>query len=384
MIPSPLRILYVIDSLTSGGAQRQLVSLVTSLDRSVVHPEVAVYHDLDHYRPDLEEAGVPVHRIGGLGGRDPRVLANLRAHLNAHQYDLVHSYLITPGILVRLASGRRRRHGLVVSMRNVLVDLPAHALFLERALARRADLMIANAEAVRRDVESRFPSWRGRVRVVPNGIDPPAVTDDLEHRAHELRKSTRGGEGILLGLVGRVERQKNPMLLLSAVAKLPGDVRDRLRVVWVGSPIDDGLMVRVRRRLASEPWGDRVAFLPVTRDISAVYLAIDALALCSSWEGFPNVVLEALAHGRPVVSTDVGDASAMVVPGKTGWLVPPEDPAALAGALSELVASEPGERERMGRSGRQLVQERFSVGQLVDRTMGVYDEVLAMRKGGGE
>jgi len=384
MIPSPLRILYVIDSLTSGGAQRQLVSLVTSLDRSAVHPEVAVYHDLDHYRPDLEEAGVPVHRIGGRGGRDPRVLANLRAHLNAHQYDLVHSYLMTPGILARLASGRRRRHGLVVSMRNVLVDLPAHALFLERALARRADLMIVNAEAVRRDVESRFPSWRGRVRVVPNGTELPTVNDNLARRAYELRLSVGGEDGILLGLVGRVERQKNPMLLLSALARLPGGVRNRLRIVWVGSPIDDGLTARVRRRLASEPWGERVALVPATRDIGAVYLAIDALALCSSWEGFPNVVLEALAHGRPVISTDVGDASAMVVPGRTGWLVPPEDPEALAGALDELAACGPDERERMGRIGRQLVEERFSVGRLVERTMDVYDEVLAMRKGGGE
>jgi len=378
-----MRVLYVIDSLSSGGAQRQLVSLVTSVDRSVVEPEVAVYHDLDHYRPDLEEAGVPVHRIGGRGGRDPRVLANLRAHLNAHQYDLVHSYLMTPGILARLASGRRRRHGLVVSMRNVLVDVPAHVLFLERALARRADLMIANAEAVRRDVESRLPSWRGRVRVVHNGIAERTITGELERRARELRASLAAHQ-VLLGVVGRIEMQKRPLVLLSALDLLPTDLLEHLHIAWIGAPTDSELAMAMRRRIEDEPWGERFSILAPRRDIGAFYAAIDALVLSSSWEGFPNAVLEALAYGRPVVSTDVGDASAMVVPGSTGWLVPREDPRALADALVRMLRTPREQLRGMGTAGKHLVKNHFSIDRLVQGTVSVYEETLALRGDGDE
>jgi starch synthase (maltosyl-transferring) len=376
-----VRVLYVIDSLSSGGAQRQLVSLVTHLDRADVEPEVAVYHDLDHFRPDLEAADVPVHRIEGRGGRDPTVLRNLAAQLRSGEYDVVHSYLITPGILTRLAAGRLRRHATVVSMRNVLRGVPQSSLLLERALARRAELMIANADAVRRDVEAKLPAWRGRVRVVPNGAGLPCLSDAHTSRARELRAALASEGEFLLGVVGRMELQKNPLGLLDAVALLPERMKERLRIAWVGAPTDTSLVEAVKRRIASEGWEDRVVLLPPTRDIGAFYTALDALVLPSFWEGFPNAVLEALAHGRPAVATDVGDASAMVVPGETGWLVPPEDAGALAQGVLAAMKTAPGRRSAMGEAGRALVQERFSIERLVGNTVAVYAEALERRGG---
>ena len=73
-----MRVLYLIDGLGAGGAQRQLVTLVGGLDRGMVDPEVALYHPRHHFVPELERASVPVHQLGLSGGRDPRVLARLR------------------------------------------------------------------------------------------------------------------------------------------------------------------------------------------------------------------------------------------------------------------------------------------------------------------
>ena len=99
-----IRVLYFIDSLSSGGAQRQLVTLVRALDRRDVDPVVATYHPLDHFRCDLEEAGVPLLYVGPGRARDPRVLVRLVGALRSGGFDLVHSFLRTPGDLARVAA----------------------------------------------------------------------------------------------------------------------------------------------------------------------------------------------------------------------------------------------------------------------------------------
>ena len=86
----PIRILYVIDSLGSGGAQRQLVTLINGLDRSKVVPEVAVYHPHAHFRPELERTGTTVHQLGTRGGWDPGVVVRLAALLRRGRFDIVH------------------------------------------------------------------------------------------------------------------------------------------------------------------------------------------------------------------------------------------------------------------------------------------------------
>jgi glycosyltransferase involved in cell wall biosynthesis len=110
--------------------------------------------------------------------------------------------------------------------------------------------------------------------------------------------------------------------------------------------------------------------------VRSAYLGSDALVLTSRWEGFPNALLEALGHGRPVVSTDVGDAHKLAVPGSTGWLVPAGDIEALAAALSSVATAPPEVLGEMGRRGASLVSEQYSDRRLAERTLAVYREVL--------
>ncbi|MCK4511590.1 glycosyltransferase family 4 protein, partial [bacterium] len=97
--------------------------------------------------------------------------------------------------------------------------------------------------------------------------------------------------------------------------------------------------------------------------------------MCSRWEGLPNVVLEALAHGRPVVATDVGDTGKLIRDGSWGWLVPPDDARSFAEALTKLVATPRDELNAMGRAGSSFVLSEYSVERLVERTMIVYRHV---------
>lgn len=375
-----LRVLYLIDSLSSGGAQRQLVTLLRALDIDAVEAEVAIYHPLFHFLPEVEGAGVAIHLLGDRGARDPMVLVRLARLVRSGGYDVVHSYLRTPGILARLAT-LGTPVATIVSERNVDIGRTPRGLVLERSLAGLGDAMIANAEAIRRTVLDYVPRWDGRIHVVPNGIDWTEPDEDERAEAARLREDLLGGAEVLVGTVARMEPQKNPHLLLDAIELLPDDVRERTRFVWVGAWTDRALVESVRERLSHGPLEGRLRLLGPTPRVRRVYLALDGLALSSDWEGCPNAVLEALAHGRPVVSTDVGDVSDIVRPGTTGWVVPVGDARGLSEALSQLVSMTSERRDEMGTAGSADVLDRYSTERLVQSTLAVYRRVLDERRG---
>jgi glycosyltransferase involved in cell wall biosynthesis len=373
---TPMRVLYLIDSLGPGGAQRQLVTLVRSLDRTLVVPEVAVYHPLSHFRPELDAAGVPLRLLAGSGGRDPRVLFALARLLARGRFDIVHSYLSTPGTLARLAAPFSGGARVVVSERNVDLGHSRVRLALERLLCRRADALIANATSVAREVQELVPAWSGRVHVVPNGLDWTEPTEAERTAGDDFRARHLGDADILIGVVGRVERQKAPDVLLGALELVPEPLLQRIKIVWVGPRIDTALASSVEARLTGSALAGRVVFLGETRDTRSVYLGVDGILLCSRWEGFPNVVLEALAHGCPVIATDVGDVRELLQNGRGGWLVPSEDTSALARAISDFAGTPDRQLAQLGREVSRFVLANYSAARLAERTMAVYSDIL--------
>ncbi|MCD4690351.1 glycosyltransferase, partial [bacterium] len=322
----PLDVLYLIDGLGAGGAQRQLVTLARAADRDRVVPEVALYHAKHHFVSALTDAGIPVHQLGVRGGRDPRVLWRLRGLIRRRGYDVVHSFLTRPGVITRLATLGTRRPCIVVSERSVRLGTSWPSKTAERLLASRADAMVVNARAISEHVEQCVPAWRGRTTIIPNGIEWSAPTNDDAAAAERFREEhLLLGKDFLLAVIARLAEPKNPMLLLDAVALLPHSVRDRVSVVWVGACRDRSFGDRIRRRADELGLRETVRFLEPIRDIRRVYLAADAVVLPSDWEGFPNAVMEALAHGRPVIATRVGDVRELVKDGVTGWTLEPGD-----------------------------------------------------------
>jgi len=378
----PLRVLYLIDSLVGGGAQRQLVTLVNALDRAEVEPTIAVYHTLDHFRPELERTGTRIVQVGTSGAKDPAVLFRLAGLLRREDFDLVHCYMRVPGILARAATLLGPRVPIVLSERNVDLGHSRFRLFLERILSGRAAAVIANAEAVRERVETKMPALRGRVFTVLNGVEARTPTDDERERAAEFRSRHLGNGRFLLSVVARISEQKNPHLLLDSLEALPADESEAVKVVWVGNRIDEELARSLEARLEKSPLRGRLEFLPPTRDTAAVYLASDAVLLTSSWEGLPNAVLEAMSYGLPVVATDAGGTRELVVDGRTGWLVPRGDASALGGAISGLIKATQDERSQLGRAGAERARELCSVKQLVRNTIDVYRSVLGGQEPG--
>jgi glycosyltransferase involved in cell wall biosynthesis len=175
-------------------------------------------------------------------------------------------------------------------------------------------------------------------------------------------------------LPGRLTRWKGGLDFITAIAALG---RRDLCCVLVGSEQRRGF--RKELDAAIERWGLGGLFRVVgeCRDMPAAYMLADVVVSASRQpEGFGRVVVEAQAMGRPVLATDHGGARETIVPGITGWLVPPRDPGALAAAIGEALSLGAKERECLAQRTIAHVAAHFTREAMCARTIGVYEELL--------
>ena len=221
-----------------------------------------------------------------------------------------------------------------------------------RLLGRFANRVVFCSEFVQRNLRQR-PGAADRV--IPNGVVFPPFLPDK-----------RRGPGQELLSVGRLSRAKGLDILLTAVTRVANDAPGlRLSIAGEGELQDELLALRGQLGL-----DDRVALLGFCGDVSSLMAASDVFVMPSLWEGLPIALLEAVAAGLPVVATAVGAIPEVITNGETGWLVPPGDAEALAGALREALL-QPEEARRRAVAAFESANTRYSV----DAMVGSFDEL---------
>jgi len=248
-----------------------------------------------------------------------------------------------------------------------------------RACARAADRVVATDEVLVPVVTSHLGVPRWKAPVIPNAVDLDRFAARPAGEASGLQQSIGAGDGdSLLLAVGRLEANKGFHVLVDALARLArAPALPPWRLVVIGDGPGRGVL---RRQVREAGLQARVHLLGRVADetVHAWYAAATLFVHPTLYEGSSLVTLEAMAHRRAVVATAAGGIPDKVVPGVTGWLVPPGDTAALAGALRAALAG----RDRlpaMGAAGRALVERRFSWDAATDRLLALYAEVLAGR-----
>lgn len=365
------RILYVIGGLGAGGAERQLLYLARCVARWADVTVVSLSARSCALVPDFRAIqGVRVIVVDKRRGVDCAVLPRLVSIIRDARPWIVHTYLRTANYWGRVAAMLAGVPARIASERNIEVERGVVANVLDRVLATMTDRIIVNADAIARWLMKVEGIDAGRITVIRNGVAPggavasSAVTES--RRACGFRETD-----FLVGFVGRLVRQKNPALVLRAAASLR-QAGVACNVLVVG----DGPLRRDLEGLAIELGiGDWVRFTGFRRDASTLMVCADVLALTSDWEGLPNVVLEALAAGIPVVGSDVGGVRELITDGENGYLFPPGDLKTLVAVLSRL-AVDPAHRATLGANGRRAAVDRFSIERMVTETVRVYDDVL--------
>lgn len=231
---------------------------------------------------------------------------------------------------------------------------------------------IAVSESTKRDWSRRTCLSAQRIQTILNGVNVQRYEDSPSQVEARRRLGLPLAPATIIGCVGRLTEQKGFSYLLDAVASLAPRY-SAVQVIFVG----DGPMRPCLSQQAHQMGiADRVQFVGFRSDVESVLPAFDLFALPSLWEALPYALLEAMASALPIVATSVAGVPEVVVPGETGYLVPPYDSNALAAALRPLLDSSEL-RVRMGHAGRERVVKYFREDDMVRKTIQVYREMLS-------
>jgi glycosyltransferase involved in cell wall biosynthesis len=379
----PLRILFLIRSLGRGGAQRQLVALATALHRAGWEVAVACFYAGDAFQRELVQAGVPVIDLRKRGRWDVAgFLWRLWRMFRVRDPDVVHGYLTVGNLLALLSRLAHRRVRVVWGVRSAYMDrarydrLSRLTFRCSRLCARFADLIIVNSDAgAAHHAALGYP--RKRIRVIPNGIDTRHFRFDASGRARVRGEWRVPDDALLVGLVGRLDPMKDHPTFLAAAARLVArDARWRFVCVGEGKP---EYAARLRAQAEALGLSRRLVWAGPRGDMPAVYSALDVLASTSYGEGFPNVIAEALACGRPCVVTDVGDCARIV--GTCGAVVAARDPAAFAAAVEGLLPSLAGAvgADAIHSAARERIVDAYSLEALLGNSRAALRALCASR-----
>ncbi|MBA3312351.1 MAG: glycosyltransferase [Planctomycetaceae bacterium] len=328
--------------------------LVTHLDRELFEPEVVCLAGEGELVAPLRAAGIPVTCLNAAGRWDVRVTSRLIRHFCRTRPDLVQTFLFHANIAGRIAA-RAAGVPLVVSGIRVAERRKRWHLWLDRLTDRFVDRHVC----VSRDVadfsqrEGHLPA--DKLVVIPNAVDADLIANA---KPADLSEFGLSPDDQVIVFVGRLAEQKDPLRLLEAFRDVSNDFPEA-RLLFVGTgPLEEPL-----RRRAGELDG-RVAFAGQRSDVPALLKAAACLALPSRWEGMPNVVLEAMAAGTPVVATNVEGIGELLRDGTLGTVVHTEASEALAEGIRQIL-SDPVAAQEKSRLAQTHVFKQHMVSAIV-------------------
>jgi sugar transferase (PEP-CTERM/EpsH1 system associated) len=380
--PAPPLIVHIVDRIVIGGMENGIVNLINRTPPERFRHAIICLRYADDFRSRLVSPDVAIFELHKKPGKDIGMYARLWRLLRELRPAIVHTRNLPTADLavVAVAAGVPRlvhgEHGWDVSEQdgdNVKYNL----------LRRVMSPMIHTYIAVSRDIEGWLRETIGvpgqKVRQIYNGVDAEKFFPARSGRtALPVDRFAPAGT-IVIGTVGRMEVIKGHLTLVQAFIRLAEFLPERaadLRLVIIGT---GSLMEPARTLLRDAGLEDR-AWLPGARDdVPDLLRAMDIFVLPSLNEGISNTIIEAMATGLPVVATRVGGNSELVVDGKTGTLVPAQDPARMTEAIRDYVVA-PALRTEHGGRGRARVEHEYSLERMVADYLSEYDALMTSRR----
>ena len=366
------------------GVQRSMLDMLDRLDRNRYEPHVAC-RGPGPLTAELARRGIACHYIPALDRpihplRDALAYRQLRQLFFRHRFSLVHTHSSKPGVLARIAA---RRAGVPRVIHHVhgfafhdFSPWYQHWIYgrLERLAGAYCDRVVFVNHALRELAVRRGLLPPEKCTTIHIGVDLEKYCPAQRWRQRTEARAAFGLplDEVVILVSGRLERQKQPLILPDVVARLDTLLPStawRLLVVGNGT-LEDALATRIERlgltrRVRIAGWQD---------DPALAYAAADVVLLPSLWEGLSATLLQAQASGLPVVASDIAANREVVTP-ETGRLCLPCDAGAYAGALRELI-DDPGRAAALGAAGRRRTEAHFDDAVSLRRVAELYDQLL--------
>jgi glycosyltransferase involved in cell wall biosynthesis len=355
---APFRVVFLLQDLFFGGTQRHTLELARGLNPARFQAEIWVLRSGDDFAPLARSWNLSIKWLGRTPFVGPHSLVRLAWNLKKRPVDLLVLLTGVPNIWGRLLG---RLTGVPLIIGNWRGTGCPDRNF-EQWLWPLADHFSCNARALKKMMMDRFSIPDDRITVIHNGVDLDG-----------FRPATAPppSDPPVVLCIARLVPEKDHETLIAAFSRVAA--RHPAAELWL---VGDGPRRKAIGGLANRLLPPRrLRLLPGRSDIAPLLQRSSLFVLSSVQEGLPNVVLEAMAAGLPVVATDVGGLSELVEHGETGWLVAPKDVPALADAISHLLADD-AERTAFGQAGRKRVEQRFSLAAMVQQHEEMYLSLL--------
>ena len=356
----------MIDSLQTGGSERQFVALSRSLDRNQFRVGLGCIQAKGAFLDGLNADTFP---LGGslYGWRSWKTRVRLGRHLRERRMDIAHAFDFYSNLTL-LPAARLARIPVVIGSQRQLGDLltPSQSR-AQTMMFHWCDAVVCNSSAAaKRLVEEGLPE--DKIKVIWNGLGPEAF-------ATTAPALPRRPGGLRVGMIARMNSSaKNHSLLLRAAARLQGKLQN-IEFVMVG---DGPLRPRLEQETASLGLQDRVHFLGDRRDVPAILASLDLTVLPSDSESLSNSIIESMAAGVPVVASEVGGNPELLTR-ERGKLVPAGEETNLAEAMGALLQNE-ALRTQMGQNCRRFALENFTIEKMRSEHEQLYLQLLARKK----
>ncbi len=369
----PPTICQLLHSLSVGGAEVLAARLVRGQLRQRYRFVFACLDQLGTLGEELRAEGFPVEVFERCPGVDLRCMRRLRRFWQREQVQLIHAHQYTPFFYALAARGFGRRPPVVFTEHGRwFPDYPRRKRILfNRLMLRRRDRVVAVGDSVRRALVDNEGIPDHRIQRIYNGVDFSAFGRIPADRAVLRGQLGFAADDLLIVQVARLDHLKDHPTAIRTMRRVAAQ-RANARLVLVGEgPERATIEAEIERRGV----GPHVRLLGLRSDVADLLHAADLFLLTSISEGIPVTLIEAMAAGLPIVSTDVGGVGEVVDDGTTGFLAPSGDDAALARAIFRL-ADDAKLRDQMGQRGRERAQAVFSETQMHAGYGAVYEELL--------
>jgi glycosyltransferase involved in cell wall biosynthesis len=374
----PIRLLYVISSLEHGGAEHQVIELANRLNPQRFDVNVAVLEPHVPLAHLLRDRDRRLHVVEKRWKFDTGVIRRLAKFMRAKQTQIVHAFLFDAEMAARWAARSAGAPLVVSSERNSDYVMPRVHWLCKRVTRSWFDVMIANSEAGKRFNMRKLGINGERIDVIRNGIDTQRF--QLQDKAAARKALDLPAHAPIVGMVATFKRQKNHGDFLRAAERLHNQYPDALfacigepmRANQQGAQTYHGEIVDLLDTLSVK---SKCRFLGKRNDMPVVYNALDILVLPSTHEGTPNVLLEGMACGTPVVANDVSDNAQIAPDGKVGFIVQLGDVDALTERIGRLLENQTL-RQTFSTAAREWVEHEFSMDKLIERTSRSYQRAL--------
>lgn len=371
-------ILYLVDNLkVLGGTEKHLLQLLTHLDRRKFRPIVF----------SLREEGEVGRQIRRLGIRTDAAnikrfyvalgtAYKIRRIIRQENVKIIHTFFFDSDIMGSIL-GKLFRVPIIISSRRDMGNWwkKKRHIMCYRIVNRYFDKIIAVCNVLRDQLRDQEKIPEKKLLTIYNGADLDAYSPDVNGKYIRGKMSLKNHLSVI-GMIANLDHIKDHGCFLTAASEVLRLNRDVCFIIVGEGPLRHDLE-RLSEQLGIQ---NSVFFLGMRKDIPEILSIFDISVLTSLSEGLSNTILESMSMGKPVVATEVGGNTEIVVDGETGFLVPPENPGAVAEKIVKLI-SDKSLIKRMGENARINIEKQFTVSQMVQKTEQIYENLLKSKCG---